>query len=185
MSTALPSKASADALVQTDASSSKPPAPSAIQAEPAEIAVLRQIQHLLDENRPDEALRLIPKKLVAHPLFKNAQCVCWMRLGQFESAVRGLRQLCVTPQLSLRTDVPPHFKTNFATALLLSGNTAGYLSAIRDIGERDFPEMKRLQSAVQNWENSLPILKRVLWRLGVGSAFPASLPVPPGVVMLD
>lgn len=152
------------------------------QSDSTHAALLRRINSLLEEHRPDEALASIPGKLVMIPVFKNAQCVCWMRLGRYHEAVQGLRQICVTSHLSLRNDIPVHFQSNFATALLLSGNADGYRAILNEIRSREHPAVMKLVSAVERWKATLPWTQRLSWKVGLGGANSVSLDIPPGDV---
>lgn len=158
---------------------------SVSQVRNTEIALLESIRRLLSEGRPTDALRKISAELAKIPEFKHAQCVCLMHLGQFDNAVQGLRKICVTPQLSLRGDVPVHFHLTFAKALLLTGNVGGFQSALREIGDIDHPELEKLRAAMGLWEKSLPLAKRLLWRVGLSSLRPSMSELPRSEIICE
>lgn len=96
---------------------------------------------------------------------RNLRGVCLMRLGRANDAIELFRNLVLTPGgVTLRGDRPLHFKTNFATALLLGGHPAGCLEVLRECSAMDLPVGKRLESAITAWETTLPLWSRLDWR---------------------
>ena len=175
LSTSMNDTASGSAAFSADgASSSRQP------ARQFQSALLQKIDALLNEGRPEDALRAIPSNLLTDPAYKNAQCVCFLRLGQIEAAVQGLRMICVTPHLSLRPEVPLEFKVNFATALLLNGTVEGCLATLKEIGQDEHPSVQRLRQAIRAAKGSWPLGRRLLWQLGFGSAPRVHLDYPAG-----
>src|SRR5262249_577514 len=72
------------------------------------------------------------------------------------------------------------FKTNYATALLLSGNIAGGLRALDEVRDEQCPAVGRLREAVRRWERNLTFWQRVNWWLGGEPDRPLTLDFPPG-----
>lgn len=109
-----------------------------------------KLRRLLDEGRLDEAIVLVRSRGSSAPAMQNAYGVCLMRLGQVESAVRVYRSLVLNGGgLLMRQNVPTKWKTNFATALLLSGRGSGCWSVLDEIADETDPGVQRLREAIQ------------------------------------
>ncbi len=82
-----------------------------------------QIARLAAEGHVKRALSLACDNPSSNRDQLNAKGVCLMRLGQFSEALNLFRSLALRPGcIWTRDDLPNHLKTNFATALLLSGH---------------------------------------------------------------
>ena len=111
------------------------------------------------------------------PEVYNAVGVCLLRLGRAEEAVKLYRELLLFPStLVLRDDLPLHYSTNFATALLLYGQVTVCLRMLSQIGNDDDPTVRQLQAAIARWERSLSYWARLGWRWG--AVDPSDGPVP-------
>ena len=127
--------------------------------------VLTEIQRLLNEDSIKRALELIDASPIRSPWLTNAAAVCLLRLGEPERALSMLRTLVVNG-IYIRTDAPTVFKTNFATALLLSENLDGCRSALAEIKEADHPAVKKINAAIAQWKSQLRPWQRLNLLLG-------------------
>jgi hypothetical protein len=74
---------------------------------------------------------------------QHDKAVCLMRLGRFAEAVDILRKLVLNHNcVCLRNDIPLVYKTNFATALLLSGRPGGCQSLLAELKVETNPAAK-------------------------------------------
>src|SRR5437660_1356683 len=86
---------------------------------------LTRVDQLVREGRPREALDWFPR--TGPPWVRNARGVCLLRLGRPGEAIDALRDLVLDPTgFAIRADADPVFRANYATALLLDGNTDGF-----------------------------------------------------------
>lgn len=92
--------------------------------------------------------------------------VCHLRLGNASEAVRIYRGLVLQPGCTWeRTDIPPVYRLNYATALLLAGQPAGCIEVLQSKTLADHPRALELKAAIKRWERSLGFFKRWDWRL--------------------
>jgi hypothetical protein len=137
---------------------------------------LAKVRALLDAGRAQEAFDLLNARESGDPLLKNARGVCLLRLGLPDLAVRVFRQLCLASGgFMLREDAPTAFKTNYAAALLLSGRPSGCLDVLDEIKDEADPAVRQLRAALAEWEKSLSLWRRVMWRCGVEPKEPVRL----------
>ena len=142
---------------------------------------LERIQALLDAGRAEHALNLINAKGAGSPAMENARAVCLLRMQEPGHAVQTLRGInLMRESVCTRRDVPVQFKTNFATALLLSGNVSGCLSVLSEIEDDSHPRVGQLRAAIHRWEASLSFWQRLLWRLGAEPSCPVTIDFLPG-----
>jgi len=66
----------------------------------------------------------------------------------------------------MRPDLPTVYKTNYATALLLSGHPSGCLEMLAEIKDEQNPTVQRLRAAIKNWESRLTFLQKLNWWFG-------------------
>jgi len=146
--------------------------------------VLARIRKLFDAGRPQEAAELIRRFGTAAPLMSNAYGVALMRSGEPARAIDVYRNLVISESgVCLRPDVPVFFKTNYATALLLTRNIAGCLSVLREINDEQHPEVVRLRAAIAEWKRTLGRWQRFWLSIaGEASGKPVQLSFPPGVL---
>jgi hypothetical protein len=155
-------------------------APTAAPVSPAQV-LLDQARHLLELDKPQEAFDLINAKGSGAPAMKNARGVCLMRMQQPALAVRTYRSIVLDHNgISLRSDVPIVYKTNFATALLLDGNVSGCQSVLDEIRDENDPGVQKLRSVIQRWVSELSFLKRLAWKAGSQPAHPVTIDFVPG-----
>lgn len=127
----------------------------AVQTETA--ATLCRVDQLLREGRPAEALALLPA--ADTPAVRNARGVCLLRLGRPREAIEALRDLVFgAGGFAVRPDAEPEYQANYATALLLDGNTQGFRCIFDGIGNRSHPAVSRLDEAVRRWKGGDDVL---------------------------
>lgn len=144
----------------------------------ADADLLTRVDAHLRDGRPGEALALLP--VTGSPWLKNARGVCLLRLGRASQAIDALRDLVLHPSgFGVRADADPAFQANYATALLLDGNSDGFLGVLGGIGDRTHPAVARLDDAVRRWKAGMTLWQRVASAFGVGGPRPA-LDFPPG-----
>jgi hypothetical protein len=140
--------------------------------------LLARVDRLLREERPEQALNLLPR--TSDPWVRNARGVCLLRLGHAGQAIEGLRDLVFDyTGFAIRPDAGPVFQANYATALLLDGNTDGFHGILGGIRDRGHPAVARLHDAVRRWRDGLTFRQRVTSILGIGSPR-LTLDFPPG-----
>jgi hypothetical protein len=145
---------------------------------PDDADLLERVDRLLQEDRPQEALSLLPDSYA--PWIRNARGVCLLRLGRQRQAIETLRDLVFNPDgFGIRHDADPVFQANYATALLLDGNTDGFFSILAGIRERSHPAVVRLKDAIRRWRAGMTFGQRVRSVLGIGGP-PFALDFPPG-----
>lgn len=141
--------------------------------------LLAEVDRLLRAGREREAVCAIGLSYLPCPWTANALAVCHLRLGDIARAEHILRHIALDGTGRTRPDVPTVFKTNLATALLISGDTAGCLRTLDEIGDDDDPAVRRLRAAAARWAPPLTAWARFARRLGIRPARP---PVPDGPV---
>lgn len=145
---------------------------------PEVIRILEKVGEALQSKTPKNALQLLAREDADWA--RNARAVCFLRSGEPSAALDVLRGLVVERHLALKREAPIRFKTNFAVALLLSGNIAGGISALDEIDDESDPTVQKLRAAIQRWKNSMTFWQRLNWRMGGDAAVPFTLDVPPG-----
>lgn len=144
--------------------------------------VVDQAKTLLNDNQPEEALKILNRSRdVARPI-QTLRSVCLMRTGQIEDALRILESLafprggvCIDP------DAPLQLKVNYATAQVLSGNLAGCLATLDEIHEQHHPAVERLREAIAAWRKSQGVWRRLALAVGLlPYDVRVSLDFPPG-----
>jgi hypothetical protein len=154
------------------------PAPGNAAWPPAEAGLLARVDAHLRDGRPREAFALLPG--TGSPWLENARGVCLLRLGRTGQAIDALRGLVQHPSgFGVRPDADPAFQANYATALLLDGNTDGFFGVLGGIRERTHPAVARLTDAVRRWKAGMTVWQRVASAFGVGGPR-LSLDFPPG-----
>ena len=73
----------------------------------------------------------------------------------------------------------PAARKGECAALLLDGNSDGFLGVLGGIGDRTHPAVARLDDAVRRWKAGMTVWQRVASAFGVGGPRPA-LDFPPG-----
>ncbi|MGE3804458.1 MAG: hypothetical protein AB7K24_07280 [Gemmataceae bacterium] len=151
---------------------------------PPEVAdLLRKVDEFLKEGDPGKALDAIAKakSTAASSWITNARGVCQLRLGNAKVALEVFRGLVLaTGGILLRGDVPVVFKTNYAVALLLSGNMSGCQGILAEVRNEGHPAVQRLNDAIQHWASRLTFWQRINWYLGGQPDNPVDLSFLPG-----
>jgi hypothetical protein len=113
---------------------------------------------------------------------QNARAVCLLRAGEIPAALEAFRGLALIENTAtVKTDAPSHFKTNFATALLLSGIVDGCESVLNDmeaVGELNITA-QRIRNAIQKTRRSFTTWERLKAAFG-SFARPVDPNFPPG-----
>jgi hypothetical protein len=161
------------------------PAPNQVSGNspwPQEIAeLLTRVAGLLREGQPGQALQAIARARTGSPWVTNAIGVCQLRLGNARVAVDVFRGLVLAGGgLLLRRDVPPVFKINYATALLLADNLEGCQNVLAEVAEGEHPAVQSLRTAIRRWKAALTLWEKVRWYLGGQVNRPVTLDGPPG-----
>lgn len=147
---------------------------------PGAADTLARVDQLLRDDRPQEALGLV--RGADSPWLRNARGVCLLRLGRVNQAIDTLRELVFdSTGLAVRPDAEPVFLANYATALLLDGNTDGFWGILGLIRDRTHPAVARLDDAIRRWEGGMTFWQRVGSAVGVGGPR-LTLDFPPGDV---
>lgn len=147
----------------------------------AEVAeLLENVGAMLDSGNPRKAIELLQKSKVRSPWTVNAMAVCLMRMGDAPRAIEILKGLVVTAGVCFRTDVPTVFLTNFATALLMTHNVTGSLSALASVYDKEHPAVQRLQAAIRKWKSGFSLWQKIGWYWGNTPPEPIELDFPPG-----
>jgi hypothetical protein len=145
----------------------------------SEVETLTRVSELLDRGKPDSALSLLPAG--GTPWLRNARGVCLMRLGRPSQAVDALRELVFEPVgHAVRADAHPAHLMNYATALLLDGNSDSFWGIFRSARDRSHPAVVRVEASVWRWRARLSFTQRAMVALGGGPRL--VLDIPPGEV---
>lgn len=149
------------------------------QLSPQEL--IDRVQRMLDQGHAKQAFDLINARGAGDASVRNARAVCQLRLGKADEAVRLLREIVLPHgRVDLRTDVPVCFKTNYATALFLSGNVSGGETVLHDLRGAKHPRLADLHRALDGWVASLSYWQRFLRRCGLPLDKPFSIDFAPG-----
>jgi hypothetical protein len=135
---------------------------------PPEIGdLLGKVQRLLEQQQTEKALEAIKHSRLKSEWITNATAVCLFRLGETRRATDLFRRLAGgAGGITLRTDAPVVFKTNFATALLAGGQIAGCLSVLREVDDETNPTVQTLRSAIEQWKQGLSLWQKIKWSVG-------------------
>ena len=144
--------------------------------------VLALVRKLLDAAKPENAIELIQKQGTRSAELTNAHGVALMRNGDAAKAVEVYRSLCINESgFSIRQNVPTTIKVNYATALLLANNVTGCLATLREINEKNNPNVLKLRAAINRWRRSLSWWQRLAFAwYGAEPNRPVPLDFPPG-----
>ncbi len=135
----------------------------------------------LDQGVVSEFFTSAESRLPGSPCFLNAYGVRLLRLGKVYEALTVLNEISLNPNtLRVRPSIPDSFKVNLATARLLARNPLGCLQALRTVRNRKSQYYRQLRRAVRDWSRSLPLPRRLAWRLGVLPTTPIRLDFVPG-----
>jgi len=143
----------------------------------------REARELLARGRPAEALSVVRPFVSGDPEARNIQGVALLRLGHVDRALRVFESLVLGSNgVSPRKNVPDLVRTNFATALLLSGDVRECLRTLKELKNPGAYTAVCLQTAVRRWWKGLSLWQRLRWCLGGTPHRPVKLDFPPGDV---
>lgn len=147
---------------------------------PEVVALFAKVDALLKEGSPEKALALVGRAKIESPWLKHAVGVCQLRMGHTQAAVELFRGMVVSGHLEFRHDVPTVWKTNFATALLVTNNLSGCLNALAEVKDQNHPGVVKLRAAIDQWKKGLTLWQKFLWYTGSEPSSPVELGFPPG-----
>ncbi|MFH1716007.1 MAG: hypothetical protein ABIF19_01540 [Planctomycetota bacterium] len=145
------------------------------------ISVFDRVRELLEQDRPQDALNLIEHVGQNTPAMKNAQGVCLLRLGRIEDAICVLREIAFQGHVCIPSDTPAVYQANFATAMLMANHKDGAIDLIKQLDAKRCPAVAELKAAIDRWEKSMPLVRRLLFKIGI---YP-STPMPIDFVLGD
>lgn len=123
---------------------------------------LQHVAGLLAGGDTRGALAVIDRVECGSLKMRNARGVVWLRLGAIDKAIDLYRRLVLmNDSICLRDDVPTHFKTNYAVALLLAGNVTGCCDILDEIRFETHPYVRRLRNVVKAWKKKVGLWRRV------------------------
>lgn len=143
--------------------------------------VLDRVRNLLKQGKPQEALDVINSAGLATQPADNLRGVCLLRMGMIDQAAKVFHRLVFRSNVGMTPDIPPAYKINYATSLLLAGNLPGCNTVLNEVYDKKHPGLAQLRQAVGKWKRSLPLLQRLTLLVGVQPAKPVTLDFPPGV----
>lgn len=124
---------------------------------------LQHVADLLDSGDARGALALIDRVEDGSLKMRNARGVALLRLGAIDKAIDLYRRLVLmNDSICLRDDVPTHFKTNYALALLLAGNLDGCRDILDEVRFETHPYVRRLRNVIICWKKNVGLWRR-LW----------------------
>jgi hypothetical protein len=154
--------------------------PEAATRPPDVTALLGRAEKLLQTEGPRVALGFLKRHNNGSPWIVNAYGVCLLRQGDAQQAMAIFRSLVLgAGGFALRPDAPTVFKTNYATALLLTDNVPGGRSILDQVRDEGHPSVQRLRGALRRWWGSFTFLEKVRWFFG-GAERPIVLDFSPG-----
>lgn len=153
----------------------------ALPKSPEVSALLRDVEALLQKDEPKQALSLLSRAKNESLWLRNAVGVCQLRLGNAQFAVDIFRGLAINDKaFGFRQDVPTVFKTNFATAMLLSENLDGCLNVLGELRNSQHPAVDKLRGAIEKWKSGFSLFQKIMWWFGSQPTRPVFLDYPPG-----
>lgn len=143
--------------------------------------VLEQIQDFIQRNNYRDAIDLINRSGQHSAPMENARGVCMLRTGEIDKATKVFREL-VFPTGSICADpnAPLVYRTNFVTAMFLSGNLVAGMNVLGQVQDRQHPAVVRLYGALKTWKQGLRLFQRLGTLLNAYPHKPVSLDFPPG-----
>ncbi len=142
--------------------------------------IIDRVRELLEQNRSQDALDLIEHVGQNTPAMKNAHGVCLLRLGRVEEAISVLRENAFQGHICIPSDAPAVYKANFATAMLMANHKDGAIDLINELADKHTPEVAELKAAIDRWEKSLPLVRRILFKIGIYPSTPMPIDFVPG-----
>lgn len=146
------------------------------------VAPIDRIRELLNQGRPQDALKFIEHLDQKTPVMENARAVCLLRLGHIEQAVNVLREVVFQGNICMPSDAPVLYQLNFATAMLMCNYKSAAMSILDTLDPKGHPEAARVKEAIDRWVQSQGLLGRFRCRLGLYPARPVKIDFLPGEV---
>lgn len=144
-------------------------------------SVVKKVASLADAGQLEQAIHQLASSNLLTGDIRNARGVCLMRMGRVDDAVQLYRSLVLMSGCTwMMPNLPVIYRTNFATALLMSGRRIGCLDCLLEITERDHPSVVRLRKALRDWEHGFDWRQWLCWKIGVEPRVPVALSFPPG-----
>ncbi len=140
------------------------------------------LRELLEQGRPQDALKFIDHLGRKDREMENARGVCLMRLGKVEEAVSVLRDVAFGGFVCMPADSPALYQVNFATAMLLANQKDAAIPVLDKLKARKCPEAAKVGEAVQRWYKSLNVFRRCCCRMGFYPRRPVTLDFQPGEI---
>ena len=143
---------------------------------------IEHIRTLLNQSRPHEALKFIEHLGQKTPAMENARGVCLMRLGKIEEAISVLRDIVFQGYICIPLDTPVLYKTNFATAMLLSNHKEGAFDILDKLDEKEYQQVAKFKDAIRQWIKSLSFIEKCCYYIGLYPNKPVKIDFPPGEI---
>ena len=140
------------------------------------------IRKLLNQGRPQDALKFIEHLGQKTPVMENARGVCLMRLGKIEEAISVLREVAFQGYICMPSDTPVLYQINFATAMLLSNCNEGAFSILNELDEKGHPQAAKLKNAIKRWVKSLSFIEKCCYHIGLYPNKPVTIDFLPGEI---
>lgn len=129
---------------------------------------IERVKQLLNENRTDEALQMATRSREQSPAMQNVRAVCLMRTGLAKEALAILTPMVfLHGSVAISHDAPLQAKINYATALLLTGNVAGCLVALREMQDEAHESLQQLRQGVAAWKKGQGFWRRLGMAVGI------------------
>lgn len=152
----------------------------------AQLDLMLEVQHLLDDHEPEKALDLLLPGNRSDPRIRNARAVCLMQLGRYDEAMSEISPLVLGGSpLSCRADAPTVCRANFVAIIALRGDPFQALSLLHDIPEQAHPAVQQLRDGLRAWRRSVAFWRWPLMVLGVYPSTPLRLDFTPGWLLLS
>ncbi|HOD84555.1 MAG TPA: hypothetical protein PKG77_24310 [Phycisphaerae bacterium] len=141
---------------------------------------LQQVQSLLDQDKPQDALDYLNHQCNGKACFHNARAVCQMRLGNAPQAVRILRPLVYPDGAGKSPADQPLYQANLAAALMAEGRLVAANIVLKQVREKAHPAVRKVRDVLDAWKKTLGVGERLVFWLGVELGIPCPVPIRPG-----
>jgi hypothetical protein len=143
---------------------------------------IEHIRELLNQDRPQDALKYIEHLGQKTPDMENARGVCLMRLGKIEEALSVLREVVFQGYICMPSDTPVLYQINFATAMLLSNHKDGAFSILNKLDKKVYPQLVKIKDVVRRWVRSLNFIEKCGYYFGLYPNKPVTIDFVPGEI---
>ncbi|MFB0552231.1 MAG: tetratricopeptide repeat protein [Phycisphaerae bacterium] len=145
-------------------------------------ASIDYVRELLNQGRPQDALKFIEHLGQKTPIMENARGVCLLRLGKIEQAISVLREVVFQGYICIPSDTPVLYQINFATAMLIANLKDAAIPILDRLDVTEYPQAAKLKDAISRWAKSLNLIERFSYHLGLYPSKPVKIDFPPGEV---